>query len=124
MKFCWVTINVQDLEKSIAFYTEVAGLKVARRMNPMPDNEIVFLTSDGTATEVELIRNARNTSVSFGKDISIGFEVSSLDEFMAFLADRNIPIAAGPFQPNPMVRFLYLLDPNGLRVQFVENKRN
>lgn len=32
-----------------------------------------------------------------------------------------IDIHSGPFQPNPHTKFIYLLDPNGLKVQLVEN---
>lgn len=30
-------------------------------------------------------------------------------------------VHSGPFQPNPSVSFFYILDPNGLKIQFVEN---
>ena len=36
------------------------------------------------------------------------------------LVERGIAIHSGPFQPNPELRFLYVLDPDGLKVQFVE----
>lgn len=38
-----------------------------------------------------------------------------------FLKDKGIEIQAGPFQPNPYIKFIYILDPNGLKIQFVEN---
>ena len=31
MKFCWVTINVKDMEKSLHFYQEVIGLNINRK---------------------------------------------------------------------------------------------
>ena len=34
MKFCWVTINVRDLEKSLHFYQEIIGLNIHKRMKP------------------------------------------------------------------------------------------
>lgn len=43
MTYCWTTITVTDLKKSLAFYQDVIGLKIARRMQPNPDMEIVFL---------------------------------------------------------------------------------
>ncbi|NLK05931.1 MAG: VOC family protein, partial [Spirochaetales bacterium] len=33
-----------------------------------------------------------------------------------------LEIYAGPFSPNPYVRFFYILDPNGVKIQFVEQK--
>jgi lactoylglutathione lyase len=60
-------------------------------------------------------------NVTIGKDISLGFEVKSLDDMMAFVKEKGLVMHSGPFQPNPHVRFFYVLDPNGLKIQFVEN---
>ena len=120
MKFCWVTINVRDLDRSVAFYRDIAGLSVNRRYSPMPGTEIAFLGSAETSTEVELIRNAKNDDCAYGKDISIGFEVASVDETLRAFAERGVAIHSGPFSPNPAVKFFYVLDPDGLRVQFVQ----
>ncbi|MHB0896342.1 MAG: VOC family protein [Spirochaetales bacterium] len=119
MKFCWTTINVTNMEKSLGFYRDIVGLPIARRMKPNPDMEIVFLGSG--ETQVELIYEAKNKTVSFGRDISIGFVVESLDAFAELLKSAGVQVFAGPFQPNPSVKFIYLLDPDGLRVQFVQN---
>ena len=121
MKFCWVTISVKDLEKSLEFYTKVVGLSVDRMMNPNPKMRIAFLGSG--ETKVELIYDEGSKSRDYGKDVSIGFEVDSIDTFMGVLREKGIEIESGPHQPNPMIKFIYVLDPNGFRVQFVENIR-
>jgi lactoylglutathione lyase len=119
MKFCWATISVKDMAKSLQFYQELIGLPVVRTMKPNPGMEIAFLgTGD---TQVELIYNSKAEAVSFGKDICLGFEVESLEKITGVLKSRNIPVDSGPFQPNPNIRFLYVLDPDGLKIQFVEN---
>ena len=106
------------MEKSLRFYTDIVGLPIARRMKPNPEMEIVFLGSG--ETQVELIYEAKNKTVSFGRDISIGFVVKSLDAFTDLLKSAGVQVFAGPFQPNPSVKFIYVLDPDGLRVQFVQ----
>lgn len=119
MTYCWTTITVTDLQKSLAFYQDIIGLRIARRMQPNPDMEIVFL-GEGE-TQVELIWSRATTAVSFGKDISLGFVVDTLDGFMKLLEAKNIPVHSGPFQPNPFIKFLYIQDPDGLKVQLVEH---
>ena len=119
MTYCWTTITVTDLKKSLAFYQDVIGLKIARRMQPNQDMEIAFL-GEGE-TQVELIWNRATTAVSFGKDISIGFIVESLEQFRKLLEEKGVPVHSGPFQPNPFIKFLYIQDPDGLKVQLVEN---
>ncbi len=121
MKFCWVTLNVVDMGKSLEFYKDVVGLPVDRSLKPNDKMEIVFLGAG--ETKVELIYDPSSEPRRFGEDISIGFEVESLDRMMDSLKARGIKIEGGPFQPNPMVRFIYVLDPNGAQVQFVENAR-
>jgi lactoylglutathione lyase len=120
MKLCWVTINVKDMDASLKFYTEIVGLTVDRMMKPNPKMQIAFLGSG--ETKVELICDPKPEALSYGKDISIGFEVASLDEMMETLKAKGVKIESGPFQPNPRgARFAFTRDPDGMRVQFVEN---
>lgn len=119
MRLCWVTINVRDLDASLRFYGEVIGLRLDRRLAPAPGMDIVFLR-DGE-TVIELIRNEKNAAPQQGKDISLGFEVASLDATIAELRTKEGLAITGPFQPNPMIRFLYIEDPDGVKIQFVEN---
>lgn len=117
MGFSWVTLNVVDMEESLKFYQEVVGLNISSRFHAGTNMEIVFL-GDGE-TKVELIYDANKKSVQMGQDISIGFSVDSLDDMMELIKEKNINIHSGPFQPNPNTRFFFVMDPNGLRVQFI-----
>ena len=119
MKFCWTTIRVKDLEESLKFYQEIVGLRLDRRFKAGPGTEIAFL-GDGE-TKVELICDEAKKDVNIGEDISLGFEVESLDKMMDFVKEKGIAIHSGPIQPNPHIRFFYVLDPNGFKIQFVEN---
>ncbi len=119
MKFCWTTIMVNDLEESLKFYQEIVGLTLKRRFSAMPGTEIAFL-GDGE-TKVELIYNEGQKNVNFGTDISLGFEVDSVEEELKLIKEKGAAVHSGPFQPNPHVKFFYVLDPNGLKIQFVEN---
>lgn len=119
MKFNWCTIQVKDMEESLKFYQEIVGLKIDRKQSAGPDTEIVFL-GDGE-TKVELIHNKGKETVSVGSDISLGFMTDSLDKMIELLKEKNIPIHSGPIKPNPHIQFLYVLDPNGLKIQFAEN---
>ena len=119
MKFCWTTVTVKNMEESLKFYTEVLGLRVDRRYKAGPDMELAFL-GDGE-TKLELICNEKIKEVSIGKDISVGFEVESADEMIAYLKGKDIVVFSGPFQPNEHIKFFFILDPNGLKVQLVEH---
>ena len=85
----------------------------------MPGMVIVFL-KDGD-TVIELIHNGKNLNPQHSKEISLGFEVESLEEKMAELTAMDGISISGPFKPNPAVSFIYIEDPNGVKIQFVEN---
>jgi lactoylglutathione lyase len=119
MKFCWSTLRVKNLEESLKFYQEIVGLKIDRRFNAGPGVEIAFL-GDGE-TKIELLYDENNKGINVGQDISWGFEVGSLDETMSLVKEKGIEIQGGIIQPNPHVKFFYVLDPNSLKIQFVEN---
>lgn len=119
MKFCWSTLMVRNLEESLNFYQKIVGLKMDRRFQAGPDTEIAFL-GDGE-TKIELICNKAKQEVNVGQDISWGFTVDSVDKMMTLVKDNGIQIQSGPFQPNPHTKFFYVIDPNGMKIQFVEN---
>lgn len=119
MKFCWSTLRVKNLEESLKFYVEIVGLNITKRYKSTPGKEIAFL-GDGE-TKIELICNDELKEVSYGEHISLGFEVNSVDKMISFVKEKGLAIHSGPFQPNPHMKFFYMLDPNGLKIQFVEN---
>lgn len=122
MKFLWTTVNVKNLDESIAFYSELVGLKVQRRFAAGPGMEIAFM-GNGTENEtlLELIADSGNGAVGFGEFISIGFAVESADAMLEKLKQKNIPVHSGPVE-TPGFKFFNIKDPDGLSVQFFQQK--
>lgn len=118
VKFCWVTILVQDLNKSLDFYQNIVGLSISERFNPGEGMEIVFL-GEGE-TRVELLYNASLPAIEPSRGISLGFEVHSLAQQLKFVQEQGIEVTGGPYQPNPHLRFFFVDDPDGVSIQFVE----
>jgi len=48
-----------------------------------------------------------------------GTEIA-LDDAMASVQSMGVPVAAGPVSPAPGARFCFIDDPDGIRVQLVE----
>ncbi len=119
MHLCWVTIYVKNMEKSLEFYEKVVGLEIQRTFSIGPDIHFTFLGNG--ETEVELIEDNNVEEIDMGKSISFGFEVDNVVEKMEFIKEWGYEIHSGPFSPNPTMKFFYVLDPNGLKIQFVEN---
>lgn len=119
MNFLWCTIHVKDMEQSVKFYEEIVGLTIDRRYPAGPGREIVFL-GEGS-TKVELICDKSHPAGDDFGDISIGFEVQSVDKMVEFVKGKGIKIHRDIYKPNPNIKFFYIKDPNGLDIQFVEN---
>lgn len=119
MKFLWTTIEVSDMKRSMDFYTNVVGLTVDRHMVSPTGMELAFL-GDGE-TKLELIFNSADGDVIHSKHLSIGFEVDSLQAMQTKLESMGIVLAGGIVKPAPHIQFMYILDPDGVKVQFVEH---
>jgi lactoylglutathione lyase len=119
MRFLWCTIYVKDIEASIRFYKEIAGMPVTRRFSE-PGAELAFLGDDDT--KIELIQG--KFEPHNGGGVSIGVRVDDLEEKMAFIEQRGIKLHSGPFAPSPRTRFFFVSDPDGMLVQFVEQKQH
>ncbi len=118
MTFLWTTITVKNMEESLKFYQDIVGLPLNARFEAGPGVEISFLGEGDT--KIELICIEKMEKPNLGSDISIGFDVKSLDEKIAFLEGKGISLHSGPFAPNPHTKYFFILDPNGLKIQFVE----
>lgn len=121
MNFCWITINVKNMEESLHFYHEIIGLKIAERFKSVGETEIAML-GELEGPKVELICNKGHLVQC--TDLSIGFEVDSLEKAMELMRENNIPILRGPISPNPSVTFFFIKDPNGVEVQIVQHSHN
>lgn len=121
MEFCWVTLNVDNMEQSLAFYHDLLGLNICSRFSAGEVVEIAML-GEPDKPKIELMCNKRNKTTNRGTGISIGFEVDSLEQAMAYVQSNQIPVTKGPFSPSPMTRFFFVNDPNGIEIQLVENK--
>ena len=116
MKFCWCTLMVCDIEESVHFYTEILGLRIQSRFKVQPDTEIAFLGEGETKVELVSRKEARS---QINEDIWLGFEVGSLNKMIDFVMEKGITIYM--FEPNAQTKIYYVKDPDGLKIQFVEN---
>lgn len=122
MKFLWTAIYVKNLEESITFYSNLAGLQVLKRFPAGPTMEIAFMGNGiNNETMIELLADSSNNTVNYSEFISIDFAVDSIDEMLDTVKSKNIPVHKGPFE-TPGSKYFCIKDPNGLNVQFFQQK--
>ncbi|MGI6472525.1 MAG: VOC family protein [Candidatus Methanomethylophilaceae archaeon] len=122
MSLCWITITTEKMEESLKFYTEIAGLKIDSRFSPDENTDIAML-GDPESAKVELLCRKGYATVKNTKGISVGLRVDSLEGMLEKIKMNKIPIVSGPVSPSPGLSFFMVSDPNGVTVQFVEEKQ-
>ena len=117
MKFAWTTLRVRDFERSIDFYSNIIGLKIAERMGT-DDHRVIMFGEDG-ATRVELIWEPVQLPEVLGTGVNLGFFPDDLDAYKARL--EGLGMETTPIiSPSPDVRFFFVNDPDGYKLQFVQ----
>ena len=122
VKFAYTGIRVKDLEASVEFYTRVLGMREVDRFNqPGTEGTVVILAMEGSDHQLELnhypegSRFATTYEVGEGLD-HLGFETADLDGVLAEANKAGYPAILE--MQDPLHRWAYIQDPNGLWVEF------
>lgn len=116
MKLNYMTIIVSDIEASIRFYTELAGLGAAWRINP-EGRSIAFLQNNDGETMLELISAPGWEPVK-----ASGLVLSFLaEEPLEDLRQKALDLGYQPgeiMDEGPKPAHFKIPDPDGLTVEF------
>ena len=115
MKFVLTTMNVTDMEKSLAFYRDLLGMSVGGQIGAEGDAFRITFLGEKDGTKLELIQG--NGAPQPSESISIGFVPKDLQAVLDACKDTVV----GPISPNPNTTFWFVRDPDGYRVQLMEN---
>ena len=123
MRMIHSMIRVGDLERSVAFYRDAFGLKVAEKI-PFPTFTLLYLRDD-EGFELELTWNADQTTPY---DLGNGYGhlavlADDLDGLRSQLETRGLapqPIRTLVADGQPFARFFFVSDPDGYRIEVLE----
>lgn len=116
MKLNTITVMVRDMDKTIAFYRELAGLKIVRRLRPGQSDIALMADAEGD-TALEFIFNAEAEKAA-ARGLTLVFQARGTLEALhgKALAMGYSPSGIVSQPPGPP-RF-WLSDPDGVRVEF------
>ncbi|MBA2756020.1 MAG: VOC family protein [Chloroflexi bacterium] len=139
-------LQVADLDRSVAFYRDTLGFEIIFAWNPQapyirelvgyPEADIhaAILRLPGTDVVLELLdyRNVERTAVDTRTanpgTAHIAFFVDDLDTLYADLVRKGVRSVSPPVTPtigpNEGGRAVYLIDPDGIRVELIETRRS
>jgi lactoylglutathione lyase len=117
--------RLNDLEKSVKFYTEVLGLEEVRRHKSPRGSELVFLKSPGSEELIELCSFPASGSVQVQPDLThLAFEVDSLEEFGRHLARFGLAYSDGPRLKEDGSGFAFIDAPEGYEIELMQRGRS
>ena len=122
-------LSVKDVDASAKWYSEKLGLKIV--MQPPKANSARVIVLEGGDLIVELIqhddaRDLKQVAPTIDNNILVhgifkaGVVVQDIDKTLAFLKERNVPIAIGPFPKTAEQRANFIIrDNEGNLIQFI-----
>ncbi len=119
MRMGHVTIRTKFFPEEIAFYQDIVGLKIVRDLREK-GSDIVFLADNEAGTRIEVIEN-KEAGSSGNDHLSIGFHTQDIEKLRDDLQNKGLNVSQIT-SPAPAVRFFFVTDPAGVRVQFLEER--
>jgi len=117
--------RVADLEKTVAFYKDVLGLKEIRRQTSGRGSQLVFLKAPESDEEIELCKFDESGPVIVGPDLThLAFEVGNLDKFACEAAAKGYPLSDGPHRTPGGSVIAFIDAPEGYEVELIQRGRD
>jgi lactoylglutathione lyase len=115
--------RVQDLARTVSFYTEVLGLEEVRRHKSPRGSELVFLKAPQSDELIEICQFDASGPVVVGPDLThLAFEVEDLAAFAAHAAARGYPLSDGPTTTSTGSKFAFIDAPEGYEIELIERR--
>ena len=123
-KLLHTRMRVNDLERTVKFYTEALGLTVSRRHTSPRGAQLVFLTTPDSDEEIELCQMPGAPSVQVQPDlVHLAFEVEDLEKFAAESASKGYPLSDGPTKTSSGSVIAFIDAPEGYEVELIQRQR-
>jgi lactoylglutathione lyase len=113
--------RVADLEKTVAFYKDVLGLKEIRRHTSGRGSQLVFFKAPQSDEEIEICKFDESGPVMVGPDLThLAFEVEDLDKFAREAAAKGYPLSDGPHRTERGDAIAFIDAPEGYEIELIE----
>jgi len=115
-------LNVMDLERSIAFYQDLLGLKLTRRFEVKENNAEIAFLEDTDKNAIELTHWRDKKQLVEGDNFDhIALGVKQLKEAVERLRGQGVTIAMEPFTlKGGTHQIAFIKDPDGNWLELIE----
>lgn len=124
MRILHTMIRIGDLDKSIAFYTDVLGMKLLRRKE-YPDGKytlaFVGYGEESEGAVIELTFNWGVSSYELGTGYGhIAIQVDDIRKTCEAVAAKGGKVVYGPALHGGVTWIAFVEDPDGYKIEFIE----
>lgn len=120
-KLLHTRMRVSNLDETIQFYTSVLGLEVLERKTSPRGSQLAFLKVPNSDELIELTSFPPSGPVKVQEDlIHLAFQIEDLDDTIATLNAKGLPITDGPTQTSSGSRFIFIDAPDGYEIELIE----
>lgn len=112
---------MNDLEKTVKFYTEVLGLEETRRHKSPRGSELVFFKAPESDELIEICHFPGSGPVKVQEDLThLAFSVDSLEEFGRHLASLGLKFSDGPHMKDDGGGIAFVDAPEGYEIELIQ----
>ena len=123
MNISLFTIHVKDIQKSIDFYRNIFKMEIIRDFKPNENMRLVFLKGEG-GTSIELVEDSSHMpKVSMDPNVAMGVFVEDINAVVDIMRNNDVKIKNGPFETPNGTKLLFAEDPDGVVLEFIEEKK-
>ncbi len=126
MRLLHTSIRTSDMDRTVAFYTDVLGMELVRQKAVAERNlTISFLESEG-GHQIEVLRVDGQTAFqvpSYKERVfdHLAFEVSDLDGVLAACPEWGGQVVEEPFHlPGSTSLYAFIQDPDGITIELIQ----
>jgi lactoylglutathione lyase len=113
--------RVNDLEKTVHFYTQVLGLEEISRKKSPRGSELVFLRTPGSEELIEICSFPASGPVSMCSDLThLAFEVEDIAAFALHSTALGYPLSDGPTESSSGSVFAFIDAPEGYEIELIQ----
>ena len=117
--------RVNDLEKTVAFYRDVLGLREMGRHKSSRGSELVFMKAPESEEQIELCSYPASGPVHVQADLThLAFEVDDLEAFTRQLEKKGVKLSDGPTKSASGMVLAFVDAPEGYEIELIQRAKH
>ncbi len=126
MPFLHASIRTSNMDRTVAFYTEVLGMELVRQKAVAERRMQISFLESGGGHQIEVIRYAGQAAFqvpSYEERVfdHLAFEVDDMDVVLTMCEKKDGEVVERPFHlPGSSSTYAFIQDPDGVTIEIIQ----